>query len=299
MNDQTYTRRQIAAELAALPWPGLVGVPAPLVDMLAPSPCSQRNARGVPQARIAYELLVALARTGWSLRWELLGAVNRHGMAARSGTFTRAYARLHSAGLWEQRTVKVGRWRIALVRLTATGRDKLRAVGEKPVCSEWEQIELAHREAEAGEQMAHTAALCLFHYQARQRGWQVLPAPAADGRAEPDTMVARRVHRIAVEVQGRGGEPWKRAAKWRNAAAAQGFLALCATTAKLAATLTAEARHAGVQRGLATDMQNLRGGGPLWRCCWHTRDSTVIALAEGEALPVWTRCQASRRREKD
>lgn len=255
----------LAPQLAWLPTDGSdpTGVPAPLAAVLTPVKRYRHTAPShAPVNRLEYEFLAALALSGWSMRVAWAEAVN-HGkhLDRRSGSFKLAWRQLEQAGLWQVALVRAGQRRLALVRLTKTGQALLAQVGVAAVASEWEQIAARHRGGGAG-QIRHTAAICAFLYHARRNGYTTEPCPiiAGAGSAEPDAGIADDQGQLYVEVQGRGGETWRRAHKWRNLYRLQGRVAICADTPLLAERLAREAQIAGVPVGYLTNLTDLADG---------------------------------------
>ena len=206
-------------------------MPAPLATVLTPVKRYRHTAPSHASVnRLEHEFLAALALSGWSMRVALAEAVN-HGkdLDRRSGSFKLAWRQLEQAGLWQAVLVRAGQRRLALVRLTETGKALLAQVGVTAVASEWEQIEARHRGGGAG-QIRHTAAICAFLYHARRNGYTTEPCPIIEGagNAEPDAGIENDEEQLYVEVQGRGGEAWRRADKWRNLYRLQGRVATLA-----------------------------------------------------------------------
>lgn len=222
---------------------------------------------------IEYRLLGGLALSGWSLRWALVEVeALEQGVGPRSGTLNRACRFLAEAGLWETTTVRINRRRTALVRLTPYGRDVLALAGVKAVESEWERIERLHR-GNTARQRQHTGALCAFAYHARRCGYDTEVCPQGRGATEPDiALVETDGLQIHVEVQGRGGEPWRRARKWQNLAYHYGWFAICAHTPDQARRYAREARNVGVRQGWITDLHTLQHRRPstLWTHSWQS-----------------------------
>ena len=223
----------LAQQLAWLPTDGSdpTGVPAPLEAVLTPVKRYRHTAPShAPINRLEYEFLAALALSGWSMRVALAEAVN-HGkdLHRRSGSFKLAWRQLEQAGLWQSTLVRAGQRRLALVRLTEPGKALLAQVSVNAVASEWEQIEARHRGGGAG-QIRHTAAICAFLYHARRNGYTTEPCPVVEGggNADPDAGIENDEEQLYVEVQGRGGETWRRADKWRNQYRLQGLVATLA-----------------------------------------------------------------------
>lgn len=247
----------------------LAGIPGPLADYLSRP---QRIAcRRYALPWLEYRLLAALALSGWSLRYALVEAEAQSlGLAVRSGSLLRACAHLTQAGLWETTTVRLSA-AVALVRLTPLGRRLMQEIGLAAVESDWERVERLHRGAGV-RQRGHTAALCAFAYHARKRGYTALLCPDVTGAAEPDALLTRQERKIYVEVQGRGGQAWQRAQKWRNVSALSGEFAICALTPQQAQRYVQEARRVRGTVDRATDLTTLHRCNPpsLWTHQWST-----------------------------
>jgi len=277
------------AELAdlvdALPW-GTAGVPEPLAPLLMRDQLRAKRSGGLPVGRVEYQLLAALGLSGWSVRADLVQAVNLHkGLRPRSGTYLAAFRRLAEAGLWQTCETSFSQRKLALVRLTPRGWQLLAETELTVRVSEWETIEALHR-GDTARQIAHTAAICVFLHHARVRGYATFACPTdpAFGMAEPDAAIARDGLRTCVEVQGRGGVPWRKAAKWRNQADLQGYAAICALTPVWARRLATEAQIVGVEIGYATDLATLANAAPvgLWTLRWRSRHSPLATVADSE-----------------
>lgn len=243
----------------------------------------QRMARGARLSLpvIEYRLLAGLAFSGWSLRWALVALeADAQGVGPRSGTLNRAAQFLAKSGLWETINVRLNRRRSALVRLSPRGRDVLATVGIVAVESEWERIERLHR-GDTERQLQHTGAICAFAYHVRRCGYDTQVCPAVAGPAEPDVaIVDRSGESFCVEIQGRGGEPWRRARKWQNLAHQQGQVAICTYTPAQALRYAREAQRSGIQQGKITDLYTLQHDNPptLWTHRWHSRYSGLIPV---------------------
>ncbi|MBP7961455.1 MAG: hypothetical protein KBG20_03795 [Caldilineaceae bacterium] len=245
-----------------------LGLPA----ALAPHLSTVKRATRRPQPWTEYRLLAALALSGWSFRYGL-------GADPNSGQTKRAFHQLTSAGLWEEQRVRIT-VNAVLVRLTPLARSLLTEVGLTPVESEWERMERLHR-GDTSTQLAHTAAVCTFAHHARTFGYDAQVCPDVDGPAEPDVLLVKDEETLFVEVQRRGGEPWRRVAKWHNLARLQGEVLLCAETPAQAHRFAQEARvHAGASQGRFTDLVSLFNGTPgLFTHQWSSRymEPEVIA----------------------
>jgi hypothetical protein len=225
---------------------------------------------GGPPGYLDALLLAALGLAGWAYRADLVASVNAIvGLAPDSGTLKRAYSRLETAGLWQTHPWRIA-WRpAAFVALTELGRERLAAAAIPPVEGEWISAGRGH----GPQSNAHSAAICLFAHHARRFGFDVEICPTGPefGRLEPDCEIVDAAEvGLAVEVQGRGGERYRHAQKWRNQAAYQGRLALCALTPAAAVRLAHEAQFYGQAPGVATDLSTLatRDEGGLWTLAW-------------------------------
>lgn len=227
---------------------------------------------GHPPGYLDALLLAAAGLSGWAYRADLVAVVNAIvGLAPDSGTLKRAYSRLETAGLWQAHPWRIA-WRpAAFVTLTEHGRALLADAGIIVGEGEWTAAGRGHGPQSA----AHSAAICLFAHHARRYGFDVEVCPTGPefGRLEPDCEIVDQAEQgLAVEVQGRGGERYRHAQKWRNQAAYQGRLALCALTPAAARRLATEAQFYGQAPGQATDLSTLATGatGGLWTLTWST-----------------------------
>jgi hypothetical protein len=265
------TLEELAEHVNRLSW-GALGVPEPLASLLIPPRRRRRLIAGGPAGRLEFQLLAALGLSGWSVRDDLVRAVNYgRPLQTGSGMYLRALARVAQAGLWQTRQVHIARRPLSLVRLTDLGRELLLACGVSVVVSEWERIEQAHR-GRPEEQPAHTAAICAFLYHARRYGYETQACPDSQAPAEPDALIARGDEVYYVEVQRRGGAVARRAQKWWNLYQLQGCVVICATSPADARRFAAEARIAGARQGYVTDLATLAHGRPpeLWTWRWRS-----------------------------
>ncbi len=162
---------------------------------------------------------------------------------------------------------------LVLVRLGDLGRDLLRACGIQPVLSEWEQLAAAHG-SQAGASFA--GLVCAFTYHARLRGYAAALAAPGDGsppgagrtQAGPAVLVRKGDETWTVAVAGAE----HKGAPWQARAAQQDRAAFVTLTPDLRDRLIAQAQAAGVEHGLATDLQTLfntqEARGPLWAVEW-------------------------------
>ena len=230
--------------------------------------------------------LVALGVTGWSMRFAIaeLMSAKLGDVQPNAGSLRRVFANLARRGFWiEDKVVVNGVHRteeadqrtpgmqttLILVRLTELGRDVLRACGVQPVSSEWDRLLAAHG---GSAQTAHAGLVCTFTYHARRRGYATTVCPEVIGPAAPDAHVSRNDESLYVEVEDESGSSERRMRKWRNQAALQGRAALVAVTPAARTNLVNEACAAGVEHGVASDLQTLietqEIGGPLWVVEW-------------------------------
>ena len=229
--------------------------------------------------------LVALGVTGWSMRFAIaeLMSAKLGDVQPNAGSLRRVFANLARRGFWiEDKVVANGVHRteeaaadagdettLILVRLTELGRDVLRACGVQPVPSEWDRLLAAHG---GSAQTAHAGLVCTFTYHAQRRGYATTVCPEVTGPAAPDAHVSRNDKSLYVEVEDESGSSERRMRKWRNQAALQGQAAIVAVTPASRTNLVNEARAAGVEHGVTTDLQTLietqEAGGPLWVAEW-------------------------------
>jgi hypothetical protein len=209
--------------------------------------------------------LSVLAQSGWSLRHAIAQAMAaRLGITATAGSLKRLFGHLHRNGLWQMETVDVGQMSVSLVQLTEKGREAVTHLGFPVVTSEWERL---HKEHGGSAQLEHTALVCMFTHQARQRNQMTEVCPAVAGPSAPDVLLRSGESQTYVEVEAESGDAERRMRKWRNLADLQGFVALCALTPESARRLILEARGASLH-GRATDIDTLFRQPGLWAIEW-------------------------------
>jgi hypothetical protein len=138
------------------------------------------------------------------------------------------------------------------------------------VPSEWDRLIASHGGA---AQTAHAGLVCAFTYHARLRGYTTAVCSDPNGAAAPDVLLERGGEKVYVEVEAASGGVERRLRKWRNQVTLQGKAAICATTPEVRTSLVNEARTAGAEHGLATDVQTLyetqeARDSPLWVVAW-------------------------------
>ena len=211
-----------------------------------------------------------LATTGQAVRFEMakvLGAY--YDLAVRSKPIRYTFQRLSQLKLIHMTTMLVvNSYEMAIVRLTDEGRELCHQFGWEPVENEWERLLHLHS---GGIQTRHTAAVLSMAYQARLRGWVTQVVPSINHPSVfPDLVIEKGDERLFVEVELRHAK----LNKWRNKHAFQGFVALCAKTAKSRESLVRECQQLGIPV-LATDLlslaqtHTLADPGPLWLQNWQ------------------------------
>jgi len=297
-----------AALLPAPVKPGAAPATTPAVNPLGLADVRLPTLPPVAPARFADQLqawprealaLAILGITGWSLRLAVaeqmsaaLGSVN-----ANAGSLRRTFSVLAKRGYWIEHKVTLAGVHtplpdtdyaeaeatpaggsvedtiLVLVRLGDLGRDLLRACGIQPASAEWELLAAAHG-SQAGASFA--GLVCAFTYQARLRGYATALATPVDGsvpgarrgQAEPMVLIRKGDETLQVGIAGDGdvGESWQARSAQQDRAA---FVTL---TPELRDRLVAQARAAGAEHGLATDLQTLfntqAARGPLWAVEW-------------------------------
>jgi len=275
------TKPTVLAGPPAAPW---ADVSLPALPALAPGRFAEQL-RNWARESLA---LCALGVTGWSMRFAIaeLMSARLGGVQPNAGSLRRVFDNLARRGFWHEERVAVGglhrtaaggsappaggeETTLILVRLTDLGREVLQACGLQPVPGEWDRLRTAHG---GSAQTAHAGLVCTFTYHARRRGYATLVCPEVAGPAAPDVEVTRPEGRLYVEVEDESGSSERRLRKWRNQAALQGCVALAAVTPGARTNLINEARAAGAEHGVATDLQTLvanqERGGPLWLVEW-------------------------------
>ena len=269
---------ELAERVHNLSW-GRNGVPDPLTAYIPVAPQRQRADGG--SARVAFELLGALALSGWSVRQDLLTVVGcRRELKSKSWAYIQAWRTLTGAGLVGSHGARFGGRPVILTWLTDRGRTALSEAGVPVVLAEWEIITAQHRGAQEGDQHQHTAAICMFLSHARRRGYATAACPPAPGSAEPDALIEQAGQRIYVEVQRRGGVRHKHVAKWRNQLALQGFVAICTEFASQTPAFIREVQELAQARGAITDLGTLAGArhAPLWTHYWPSAWAPAVPL---------------------
>ena len=232
-------------------------------------------------ARITFQLLGALALSGWSVRRDLLGVVNSiHRINESSYPYKQAWRTLTGAGLVGAYAARFGGRPVILTWLTDLGRTALIEAGVPVVPAEWETITAQHRGAQEVNQHQHTAAICMFLSHARRRGYATTACPPAPSYAEPDALIEQAGQRIYVEVQRRGGVRHKHVAKWRNQLALQGFVAICTEFASQTPAFIREVQELAQARGVITDLATLAADSQanLWTHCWPSAWAPAAVL---------------------
>ncbi|HNB55081.1 MAG TPA: hypothetical protein PK530_24235, partial [Anaerolineales bacterium] len=200
-------------------------------------------------------LMFALAHQGLNSFLEISRQItDAENLSDRSNSVRQPLEKLENAALILNETLTLQLWSkdtaLKLIRLTPHGEDFCRSVGWEPVESEWHRLLRLHEGARFPE---HTAAVLAFAMNARARNWQVVVLPEVSGNAVPDVQVIQGTEQHYVEVElGLKDRP----AKWRNLAALQGHVALCARDEGSRARLVGDCRLAKLP-GLATDLENL------------------------------------------
>ncbi len=228
--------------------------------------------------------LLVLGVFGWSMRQALADVLSRKfNINRRNAGSLRtiseslvqngfiAESKVGLTGIHRAATGETGTTQVVMLRLTPRGRTVLQAIGVPAVNSEWDILAAKH----GGQaQLTHTTQVCVFTYQARCRGYTTVVCPDVAGPSAPDVQIALPATTpIYVEVEAESGTEERRMVKWANQYALQGQVALCALQSEMRATLIAEARNAGAEHGLATDLQTLydtqeTDGSPLWAATW-------------------------------
>jgi hypothetical protein len=248
--------------------------------------------------------LTALAVTGWSMRLALADQMSAAlgSVKASAGSLRRTFSLLAKRGYWlEHKVVLTGvhapqsdhaafeddvteagpgdargaaeNTVLVLVRLGDLGRDLLAACGIQPVLSEWELLEAS---CDAQTVAAHVGLVCAFTYQARLRGYATAlavqrnssAASAARGKACPAVLICKGNETLHAAIAENGEYGELRPAQ----AAQQDLTAFLTLTPEQRDRLVAQARAAGTEHGLATDLQTLfntqEARGPLWAVAW-------------------------------
>ncbi len=226
--------------------------------------------------------LSALAVTGWSMRQALVELVASRlgGIKPTAGSLRPLLETMTKAGLWIEGKVVLGGLHrqeadaasdttLILVCLSQTGKELLRACGVPAVESEWERL---IRLQDGARRSVHSGLVCAFAYHARLRGYATTVCPETALPVAPDIGLTQAGAQLLVVVEDGGEPPERRAARWREQVELQGQVAICAISTEQRVNLVAEARVAGVEHGVATDLQTLLdtqgAASPLWADQW-------------------------------
>jgi len=218
--------------------------------------------------RLAFALH-QMATTGLAVRFELAKTLGEYyDLAVKSKSVRYTFQRLSELKLIHTEIMLVvNSYEMAVVRLSDEGRELCQQFGWEPVENEWERMMRLHS---GGMQTRHTAAVLSMAYQARLRGWKTQVVPSINHPSVfPDLVIEKADQRIFVEVELRH----TKLNKWRNVHTLQGFVALCARTAKSRETLVQECRNLNIPV-IAADLLSLArvhreaDPGPLWLEAW-------------------------------
>ncbi len=216
--------------------------------------------------------LFILAKFGLNARLELDRLIaDTEGIQPGSGSLRRAINQLSERHLFTGALLEMNspQTRLSLVRLSEESRALCKILGWEPVESEWERLDRLHEGARFPE---HTLAVLVFAMHARLRGYAVIMMPEAEGPAAPDVLVEKDGEQFFVEVELGTKE---RPAKWRNLAALQGRIAICARDPAGRERLVGDCQLARLP-GVATDIKSLvrtrfkdiSPATPLWVEAW-------------------------------
>ena len=262
--------------------PGRVQLPGSLQDRPPAEYAASWRHAGQSFAR-DLRALNLLATTGWSSRLSLNQWLVQHDPklgSTKAGSIGRLWVSMEDRGLVEQRTVQVShrpKIQVALVWLSDEGYRFLREMGLPAlVISEWDRLRLVHN---SPEQPVHTAMVALAAHFMRQRGYHTLVCPTGLGSPyRPDLAIfePQTGHRCYVEVEaphsGGRAHAERLERKWRQLAAHQDFVAICALNPEQRQRKVASARQV-FAHGLATDLITLHAEPEIaWPQAWgHLR----------------------------
>ena len=214
------------------------------------------------------QVLFLLAQ-GYAVRLEIdLALARASGIKPRSGSVRRIIQHLVDKGLVEEAVLRLTKPQtsVAVLRLTNSGRDLVQTLGWQVQENEWERLMRLH---EGDRFPQHTAAVLIFGFHARLRGWEVAVLPQVESPSPPDVWVGRKGEAYFVEVERSTKE---HRAKWKhNAELNGGTVALVASTPESLRLLAGDVRKQG-HRVIGADLATLvaqpyievREGDPLW-----------------------------------
>ncbi|MBX7236505.1 MAG: hypothetical protein K1X65_19120 [Caldilineales bacterium] len=235
------------------------------------------------------QALSLMAVTGWSARLSLAEWLVSHDprlASIQAGSILRLWRRLGERDLIRQHTQVIdprAHVAVAVVELTALGRDLLYELGVQAAVSEWQRLRLWHQ---ADAQPRHTAMVLLAAHYFRKRGYRTVVCPEADGLLAPDLLILHpaggQTVYVEVEAPGRGGlvHMARQRRKWEMQASGQGFVAFCALNPRQRGQKLALARRASAS-GIATDLLTLHAQPEVtWASIWG--DPLANAAGRGD-----------------
>jgi len=192
-----------------------------------------------------------LVAQGHTLRIEIQWIISTHfGINHRSGALRAVIPGLIDKGLLHREGLPVpgvrsyGMLNMDAVHLTDAGWELVSGFGWPVTETELERMRRLHEKEKTENE--HTAAVLVFVYHARLRGWKagVMPkSTMGNYRYAPDAIVAKgdREYHVEVELSWKVADP-----KWRNMARHRRVVALCT-------------RHERHQQALVWDIESVIG----------------------------------------
>lgn len=223
--------------------------------------------------RVMARLLNQIALTGRSLAKEIIHTYCRFhcpddpndrqkmlGLRTTERQCHRAIQNLQLMGFIEIYEVRIIRKNLVylIIELTEEGKTYCRAYGWEPIESDWEILKKHHQ---GEKQLKHSAAVLLFAFHARVRGWKVTLVPKAAGETkpydpdyDPDIRITKANIQMMVEVET--NKVRKKVEKWLISGSAQRYAAICTLTPARRESLEKEVLQANV-RCFSTDFRYL------------------------------------------
>ena len=222
-----------------------------------------------------YRVLYWIAAAGYATRPDIALAmgIDMQILAARKSSLlaiARACKTLEEEALIDQTQAKLWYSTFTLLRLTQTGVAYCKEFFPwKVIPSDWNKLIQYHN---GMRDINHAAAVLVFSYQARLRGWAVEVMPHEKVlNTKPDVQISKNQESLYVEVEMKASHAKGKIDKWRKQDELQGNVVLCMLSAQGAANIAHYLKEkpfprfqiASLQRLLFTAYQE-SGPGQLW-----------------------------------
>jgi hypothetical protein len=222
-----------------------------------------------------YRTLYWIAVGGFSTRPDLALAMRMdmkttEAKKASLRTIARACATLEKESLIVQTPANLWRMKLNLIRLTNYGVDYCVKSFDWPVIwNDWDKLIHHHNGL---EYIRHSAAVLIFAYHVRLRGWEAEVLPYEQLlNTEPDLLIKKQGIKLFVEIEMKASHAAAKQLKWSKQNQLQGCNAICMLSTQGAENIARILRKRGVSRYYVASIQHLlrttyhlNGPGDLW-----------------------------------